>query len=113
MPGIRFVPSTHLSASTSNGGRRTGATKKDTCKNCQHTVYVTDLADGRQVITDSELITVLPDRGGQSREPITARRVHGESCERLKSIAEKEALRKERVAWEKQQARRGSRTKGL
>lgn len=92
-----------LSNGKSEGGRRTGATTKSVCPNCQHTICVLQLGD-EQVITDSELVTVVADRGGSKRERVTARRLHAESCARLARQAEKERLRAERDRYDARRA---------
>lgn len=90
--------------------------RKATCENCKHTICVV-IIDGEQVVTDPELITVISDnpRDRTARTRVSGRRLHADSCERLKRIAERDAIRKERKAWDAKQARtaKGARTRGM
>lgn len=91
------MPSEHLAQSTNyGGGARGGSIRKTTCAECRHTIQVVTI-DGRQYATDTELLTVITDRG--KRTKVHARRLHDESCARLARSTEKDRLRKEQDAW--------------
>lgn len=67
------------------GGSYKGAIKQ-TCRECNRTVYLVTLSDGAKVVTDPDLISVV-QLGGKER--MQARRIHGEMCLRYKSEAER------------------------
>lgn len=97
------MPTEHLAAGSDR-------LRKTTCTTCKNTIYVVEI-NGQRVITDSELIAVVPDRGGRERTLIAARRLHAETCDRRRRDYEKAKLRAEQRAWERKQ-RGKSRTKG-
>jgi hypothetical protein len=105
------MPSEHMAGTASALTGTAGSTRKETCRTCNCTVYVVTV-DGKPVITDSELITVVPaGRSPRSKartsERVTARRLHAESCERRAREAALERDRARIADWEaKQPAKR-------
>lgn len=90
--------------SESFAGALSGATRRETCSNCKHTVRVQEL-NGQRVITDVERISiVVTGAGGFAKQRVEGRRLHSESCERLKRETERAKLRAEREQWEASQA---------
>lgn len=68
--------------------------RKAVCSNCSHNVIIRR-KDG--VVLDTELLTVYPDdpRAQTVGDRITGRRLHAESCDRLKRQAELKAFNRE------------------
>lgn len=74
-----------MSTTISLGGKRT---QKATCRKCNRTVYVVELADGARHETDPELIAVVQFEKSPA-VIVLARRSHAEMCVKYKSDAER------------------------
>jgi hypothetical protein len=64
------------------GGGYKGAIKQ-TCRDCNRTVYLV-IVEGKRFVTDPDLINVVPLGGTIA---LQARRIHGEMCLRYQSEA--------------------------
>jgi hypothetical protein len=115
IPAIQHLASsTHAEAGTRQNA---GTLRKETCRACQHTVYIATV-DGKDVVTDSELITVVstsraPKDKTRRTERIMARRLHAESCETRARQTAREREAKALADWEAKQPAKRSKLAAL
>lgn len=79
--------------------------RKGTCDSCKHTVLRATV-DGKEIVLDAELLAVVSDnpRDRTERRRLSGRRLHADSCERLKRQAERDQINREKAQWLKEQA---------